>query len=51
MLGRQAEWAQVERVLDAVSDGPVGLTLEGVPGIGKTTVWSEAIGRRRTSSR
>ena len=31
-------------MLDAVSHGPAGLALEGVPGIGKTTVWREAIG-------
>jgi primosomal protein N' len=36
-------------LLDAVADGPAGLMLEGVPGIGKTTVWCEAVesARRR----
>ena len=47
MLGRDADRAYVEQVLDAVADGPVGLMLEGEPGIGKTTVWSEAVGSAR----
>jgi DNA-binding CsgD family transcriptional regulator/tetratricopeptide (TPR) repeat protein len=43
MFGRDAERAQIERVLDAVGDGPVGVALEGTPGIGKTTLWREAV--------
>ncbi|HZE04705.1 MAG TPA: ATP-binding protein, partial [Solirubrobacteraceae bacterium] len=49
MLGRQPERAQIEGLLDSIESGPAGLALEGAPGIGKTTVWREAVeaGRRR----
>ena len=30
-------------MLDAVATGPAGLGLEGAPGIGKTTVWRDAV--------
>lgn len=43
MFGREAERAQIERLFDAVADGPVGLALEGTPGIGKTTLWRAAL--------
>ncbi|MBV8998897.1 MAG: AAA family ATPase [Solirubrobacterales bacterium] len=43
MFGREGERAQCEHVLDAVASGPAGLVIEGVPGIGKTTVWREAV--------
>jgi DNA-binding CsgD family transcriptional regulator len=42
VFGRETERAQVERVLDAVASAPAGLAIEGVPGIGKTTVWRAA---------
>jgi DNA-binding CsgD family transcriptional regulator len=49
MLGRDVERAQIERLLDTTPDGPVGLALEGAPGIGKTTLWRAAVqsARRR----
>jgi DNA-binding CsgD family transcriptional regulator len=49
VFGREAERAQVERVLDAVALAPAGLAIEGAPGIGKTTVWRAAVesARRR----
>ncbi|HUA44660.1 MAG TPA: AAA family ATPase [Solirubrobacteraceae bacterium] len=43
MFGRVAERAQVEQVLDAVAYAPVGIAIEGAPGIGKTTVWRAAV--------
>jgi DNA-binding CsgD family transcriptional regulator len=43
MFGRDAERAQIERVLDATAAGPAGLALEGTPGIGKTTLWRAAV--------
>ncbi len=43
MFGREAERAQVEQLLDRAVDGPVGIALEGAPGIGKTTVWRDAV--------
>lgn len=47
MIGREAELARVERVLDNVSLGPVGIGLQGAPGIGKTTVWRQAVDAAR----
>ncbi|MGO9890465.1 MAG: helix-turn-helix transcriptional regulator [Solirubrobacteraceae bacterium] len=49
MFGREAERAQVEQVLDSVALAPAGIAIEGAPGIGKTTVWREAVqsARRR----
>ena len=41
IFGRDAERARIERLLDAVLDGTVGLALEGTPGLGKTTVWRD----------
>ena len=43
MVGREAERAQIEHALDQALGGPVGLCLEGAPGVGKTTLWREAI--------
>ena len=37
----------VDDLLDAASLGPAGLIIEGEPGIGKTTLWVEAIDRAR----
>ena len=45
IVGRDAELAAVERVLDAVVEGNGALVIEGEPGIGKTTIWREALGR------
>lgn len=49
LLGRNAERAQLERLLDAVAFGPVGCVLEGMAGIGKTTLWRNSVesARRR----
>ena len=49
LFGRSAERAHLETLLDEVVSGPVGCVLEGVPGIGKTTLWRESVesGRRR----
>ena len=47
MFGREAERSQIEQLLDSVADGPVGLALEGVPGIGKTTLWRDALDSAR----
>ncbi|MBA2571244.1 MAG: AAA family ATPase [Chloroflexi bacterium] len=37
------EAAAVARFIERVPNGPVGLVIEGEPGIGKTTVWLEAV--------
>jgi len=34
-------------LLDGASDGPAGLALEGAPGIGKTTLWRDAVAMAR----
>jgi DNA-binding CsgD family transcriptional regulator len=43
LFGRDAELAGVVAFLDAVPSGPVGLLIEGEPGIGKTTLWHEVV--------
>lgn len=43
MFGREAEREQIEQLLEQVAVGPVGLALEGVPGIGKSTLWREGV--------
>jgi len=43
IVGREAELVAVERFLESVPKGPAALVIEGEPGIGKTTVWLEAI--------
>lgn len=42
-IGREAELAEVEAFLDRAEHASSCLLLEGEPGIGKTTVWLEAI--------
>ncbi len=46
-LGRYEERAEIERLLDAATGGPAGLAVEGAPGIGKTTLWREALSGAR----
>jgi DNA-binding NarL/FixJ family response regulator len=41
IVGREAELARGDQFLAAMADGPAILLLEGEPGIGKTTVWTE----------
>jgi AAA ATPase domain len=43
VAGRASELATVSEVLSAARDGLRLLVIEGEPGIGKTTVWREAI--------
>src|SRR5512132_2168984 len=50
MFGRQTELALVSRLLDAVSSGPAALILGGEAGIGKSTLWLEALSQARTRS-
>jgi DNA-binding CsgD family transcriptional regulator len=46
-LGRDAELAEVDEFLIRVRAGSCALAVEGEPGIGKTTVWSETLRRAR----
>ena len=43
MIGRANAAEAIARFTRSVPDGPVGLVIEGEPGIGKTTVWLEAV--------
>jgi DNA-binding NarL/FixJ family response regulator len=43
MIGRAREAESIGRFLERLPTGPVGLVIEGEPGIGKTTVWAAAV--------
>ena len=43
MIGRAEAAEAIARFTQRVPDGPVGLVIEGEPGIGKTTAWLEAV--------
>ena len=47
MLGRESECARIEQLLERGLLGPVGIVVEGPPGIGKTTVWRYAVAAAR----
>jgi DNA-binding NarL/FixJ family response regulator len=44
LVGRERELATVSAFVDAIPEGPRALLLEGEAGIGKTTIWLEAVG-------
>jgi DNA-binding CsgD family transcriptional regulator len=43
VFGREPECARIEQLLDRAPFGPVGIAIEGAPGIGKTSVWRHAV--------
>ena len=43
IVGRESELGQIDRFLDAISDGPSCLLIEGEAGIGKTTLWQAGV--------
>ncbi|HEY8193286.1 MAG TPA: AAA family ATPase, partial [Gaiellaceae bacterium] len=43
VVGRDRELAEIASFLDSVRSAPGALVVEGEPGIGKTTVWREAV--------
>jgi DNA-binding CsgD family transcriptional regulator len=47
LLGRRDESTAAAQFLDRVPHGPVGLLLEGEPGIGKTTIWRDLVRQAR----
>ncbi len=47
LFGRQTEVATVTRLLDFVPSGPVALIIGGEAGIGKSTLWLEALSQAR----
>jgi DNA-binding CsgD family transcriptional regulator len=46
-LGRTAELSQLAAVLDAVPAGLCAVVVQGPPGIGKTTLWQDAVAAAR----
>jgi hypothetical protein len=44
-FGRDEEFFRISTFLDAVSQGPRALLVEGEPGVGKTTLWRWALER------
>ena len=50
MIGRADAAAAIARFMDRVPSGPVGLVIEGEPGIGKTTVVLEVVRRGRAAT-
>ena len=47
LVGRDAELGELRAFLDEVGDGPVGLVLSGVAGIGKTSLWQAGVEEAR----
>ena len=47
LVGREAETTKISLFLRAVTEGPVALTLSGEAGMGKTTLWNEALAHAR----
>jgi hypothetical protein len=43
IVGRDDELGAVGQFVDNVNDGPASLVLEGLAGIGKTTIWKRAV--------
>ena len=50
LIGRERELEAAAGFLSGLQDGLAVLVFAGEPGIGKTTVWWEAVGRARASS-
>ena len=48
LVGRESELAAVEELLGDTEPSLVALEIVGEPGIGKTTVWQEAVRRGET---
>lgn len=49
ILGRDAELAEVEAFVRSIPNGPTALLLEGIAGIGKTTLWLAGVRTARAS--
>jgi len=49
-IGRESELGSIASFLDGVPTGPSALVIEGEAGIGKTTLWSEAVAAARRAS-
>jgi DNA-binding CsgD family transcriptional regulator len=49
IFGREAELARIDDFLAGAAEGASALVLEGEAGVGKTTLWAEAVGRARAT--
>ncbi|MET0560721.1 MAG: AAA family ATPase [Gaiellaceae bacterium] len=47
IVGRDAELTSLRAFIDALEPGPAALVLEGVPGIGKSTLWKAGVAHAR----
>jgi DNA-binding CsgD family transcriptional regulator len=47
VIGRELELAQVSELLEGLSGGAASLVLQGLPGIGKTAIWTAALALAR----
>jgi DNA-binding CsgD family transcriptional regulator len=47
VVGREREWSVIEHVLDQAAQAPTALVIEGEAGIGKSTLWLEAVAAAR----
>jgi DNA-binding CsgD family transcriptional regulator len=47
IVGRESELEAVRQFTLGIADGPASLVLEGLPGIGKTAIWNEAVAAAR----
>src|SRR6266508_5910052 len=50
LFGRETELARVSKLLDGIPSGPVALILRGEAGIGKSTLWLEALSQAKARS-
>lgn len=50
IVGRAAELGALDVFLERVARGPAAIVFEGLPGIGKTSVWEPGIARARVRS-
>ncbi|HEX2434254.1 MAG TPA: AAA family ATPase, partial [Gaiellaceae bacterium] len=48
IVGREDELSSLQAFVDHARRGPTTLVLEGVAGIGKTTLWEAAVEHART---
>lgn len=47
VFGRETELAEIRRSVDRIPERPSALTLQGVAGIGKSTLWDVGLGYAR----
>ena len=50
IVGRESELAAFDTLLASARDEPAAVVIEGEPGIGKTSLWRECVGRAESRS-